>query len=168
MIDWEEIEKSHRTTVWGVVYRILAHRDDALDCCQEIFLEAIKQRSSGDVKNWGAYLRWLATRRAIDFLRSRRRRPTQPIANEEPATNSDPSAHMDFLETVELVRRELAQLPEAQATAFWLANVEGWTYQQIAEQSQTTPNAVGMLIHRAREQLKQQLRRLEPRLNHQP
>lgn len=158
MTDWEQIRKEHGPAVWAVAYRILARYEDACDCLQEVFLEAIRSPQSAEVRNWGGFLRWLATRRAIDGLRKRRRQATQAmIAN---PTGPDEADQVELHETIEIVRRELARLTESQAAAFWMSSAEQMTYEQIAEQMQITPNAVGMLIHRARQQLKQSLRSL--------
>jgi RNA polymerase sigma-70 factor (ECF subfamily) len=157
MADWEDIQKTHGRTVWAVVYRILAHDEDARDCLQDVFLEAFKRSATTEIRNWGAYLRWLATCRAIDVLRTRRREAIAQIPDELPARESGQMSTAEWLETVETVRTELTRLPEAQAAAFWLFSVEGLSYQEIAEQTSLTANAVGLQIHRARQQLRQRL-----------
>ncbi len=158
MTDWEQIRKEYGPAVWAVAYRILAHHEDARDCLQEVFLEAIRSPQSAEVRNWGGFLRWLATRRAIDALRKRRRNATQAMGAEP--SGPDPVDPVELHETIEIIRRELARLPDSQAAAFWMSSAEQMTYEQIAEQLQITPNAVGMLIHRARQQLKLSLRPL--------
>jgi len=51
------------------------------------------------------------------------------------------------------VEAELAELPERQRTALWLAAVEGYAYAEIAEVLETTPKSVKALVHRARANL---------------
>ncbi len=158
MTDWEQIRREHGPAVWAVAYRILAHDEDARDCLQEVFLEAIRSPQSAEVRNWGGFLRWLATRRAIDALRKRRRQATHAMSAEPSGpTQAD---QVELNETIEIIRRELARLPESQAAAFWMSSAEQMTYEQIAEHMHITPNAVGLLIHRARQQLKVSLRSL--------
>ena len=74
LIDWDKIRETHAPMVWNTVARILKHQDDALDCFQDVFAEAIERGRRSPVTDWGAFLRWLATRRAIDYLRRRNRR----------------------------------------------------------------------------------------------
>ena len=58
MIDWPQIVAAHEAVLWRAAYRVLAHRDDALDCCQEALLDA-----DGDVLiPAGATLRGRVTR----------------------------------------------------------------------------------------------------------
>lgn len=167
MVDWEDIQKTHGQTVWSVAYRILAHEEDARDCFQEVFLEAFGKSNADAVGNWGGFLRWLATRRAIDLLRTRRRQRTVALADQEFPAPALVSRTVEWLETIEAVRQELTQLPESQATAFWLFSVEGLSYQDIADHTRSNVNSVGLLIYRARQRLKLRLSTLASDWNDQ-
>jgi DNA-directed RNA polymerase specialized sigma24 family protein len=63
MEDWEEVRRQYGPIVWATVYRIVRNRDQALDCCQEVFLEAFERSEADPVRDWPAFLRWLAVRR---------------------------------------------------------------------------------------------------------
>lgn len=149
--------------VWSTVARILKHQDDALDCCQDVFAEAFERSQRAPVGDWGAFLRWLATRRAIDHLRQRNRRSFVG-GNAKPVQNATPPVeeHLAFEELVEVVRRELAYLPDQQAEAFWLVCVEDRTYEEVAQQMGVERNAVGVLVHRARQHMRTRLKSLNP------
>ena len=58
---------------------------------------------------------------------------------------------------MELVRRELANLPQRQAEAFWLSCVEEMTYEEVGRQLGIDASTVGVLIHRARLHLRKVL-----------
>jgi RNA polymerase sigma factor (sigma-70 family) len=149
--------------VWRTVARILKRPDDALDCCQDVFAEAIERGRRKAVTNWGAFLRWLATRRAIDHLRRRNRR-SGSVADPAQVRDVLPSAEeqVSFIELVELVRSELAFLPEQQAEAFWLVCVEQSSYEEVAQQMGVERNTVGVLVHRARQHMRTKLKSLDP------
>ncbi len=149
--------------MWGVVVRILRHEADALDCFQDVFAEAIERDRGATVANWGAVLRWLATRRAIDILRRRARLPVAG-GGAEPVGSMSSSAEQQasFLELVEIVRRELAVLSNSQAEAFWLVCVEERSYEEVAEAMGLAKNTVGVLVHRARQHLRTKLKSLNP------
>lgn len=53
---------------------------------------------------------------------------------------------------------ELAKLPERQRTALWLAAVEGYSYEEIAEVLETSAQSVKALVHRARVTLADRMR----------
>ena len=168
MLDWQNIEKTHRHEIWSVVYRILANEEDARDCYQDVFLEAVRNRDASEVRSWGAFLRWLATRRAIDLLRVRRRQRTASLAGQDQVGTAGHDSQIEFTELVDAVRNELTRLPENQATVFWLFSVEGLTYEEIAESTESSVNAVGIAIHRARQTLKQRLAALNKQESEQP
>ncbi len=149
--------------VWSTVARILKHHEDSLDCCQDVFAEALRSSQREPVRDWGAFLRWLATRRAIDQLRWRKARTgeNQNVVQIEElaATATD---DVSFNELVEVVRKELGSLPDRQAEAFWLVCVEERSYEEVAREMGIERNALGVLVHRARQQMRHRLRSLNP------
>lgn len=147
----------HGPSVWATVYRILDNHADALDCYQEVFLEAFRRVDGQIVENWPALLKWLGTRRAIDALRRRKRDKSLPPGNL--ATLELTSVHVDppdlmRLELMDRLKSELANLPNRQGEAFWLRSIEQLTYAEIATQMGTDTSEVGVLIHRARQHLR--------------
>lgn len=161
MTDWNAIVAAHGPNVWRAVYRILVHHDDAWDCYQEVFLEAFRSSPRAAVRDWGAYLGTLATRRAIDRLRQRiRSRELALASGHAPQPASAASSPQEIFAAAELmgqVRRALAALPGRQAEVFWLSCIEGLRHEQIAAQLRTTPGAVRMLLSRARSALAESL-----------
>lgn len=134
-----------------------------MDCCQEVFAEAIERGRRTPVVDWGAFLRWLATRRAIDYLRRRDRRAVGAgDFNNAQGSGVPVETSAAFDELVEVVRAELARLPDQQAEAFWLACVEERSYEEIARHMGITRNAVGVLVHRARRHMRSTLNSLNP------
>lgn len=152
---WEAIRRQYSPIVWATVYRILKDRDQALDCCQEVFLEAFERSQDDVVRDWPAFLRWLAVRRAIDRLRRVRRADARVSRDFDVATcagGPEPCEDAQFRELVERVRLEAARLPQRQAEAFWLCCVEEMSYQEAAKQMSTDANCIGVLVHRRRSQ----------------
>jgi RNA polymerase sigma factor (sigma-70 family) len=188
MIDLEELRSCHGRLVWNTVYRILRDHAESLDCYQDVFCEVLQRAEKGtgpicakhpegrsgkldlspfpslEVENWPGYLRWLATRRAIDRLRTRQRRQSRFESGDValvPASAPGPCETAHLNELVERVRQELTHLPQRQAEAFWLACVEEMTYEEVARQLGIDPSTVGVLIHRARRRLRTALTTLK-------
>lgn len=160
MIDWDELMRHEGPTVWRTAYRLLRNRHDADECLQETFLEAWKVAKRQPVRNWPALLHRLATNRAIDRVRQRMRR-TQREEAADPAlsagSEADPVESAAAAELACALRWAIAQLPARQAEVFCLHELGDWTYQQIAEQLGMTANAVGVILHRARQKIQQLL-----------
>jgi RNA polymerase sigma-70 factor, ECF subfamily len=158
MIDWPSILAEHGASVWRTVYRLLNHDADALDCYQETFLEAFGFAQRQPVADWGAFLATVATRRALNRLRSRRRARSRFVALDgvpEPSSEAGcPLQHATAAELLDRVREGLAELPDKQAEVFWLSCVEGLSHQQVADRLQVAPGEVRVLLHRARARLR--------------
>lgn len=147
--------------VWRTAYRLLNHHEDAWDCYQETFFEAVKLSALEPVANWPALLKAVASRRAIDRLRRRlaeqNRNAGDAFLPLIASGEIDPSRGMQDDELRTWLREALGRLPAPQAQAFWLRNMEGLSYQGIAEQMAIQPSAVGVLLHRAKKRLRQML-----------
>ena len=166
MHDWKEIRQRHGSLVFGVASRILKHHDQALDCVQEVFLEAFQHCPQHPVENWSALLRWISVRRALDRLRKQRRFADRFDTDHDaallPAVERHPSDELEFQELIDRVRREVTRLPDRQGEAFWLRCVEQRSSAEVAEQLGTDANAIGVLVHRARMRLRELLADVNP------
>jgi RNA polymerase sigma factor (sigma-70 family) len=164
MDNLEEIRHQYGRLVWSTVYRILRDHSESLDCYQDVFCEVLERSPRQDVENWPAYLRWLATRRAIDRLRTRQRREGRLDSGDialVQASAPGPSETAYFNELVELVRHKLANLPRRQAETFWLCCVEEMTYEEVGRQLGIDTSTVGVLVHRTRRRLREALTKLK-------
>jgi RNA polymerase sigma-70 factor (ECF subfamily) len=139
---------------------VLGNRDDAAECVQDAFAAAVEISRTQPVRNWRALLVRLTTTRAIDRLRRRMRRDPRPTehTHEEAADPSPDPAHVaEDRDLVARLRELLPTLPGDQAEALILHAVEEWTYEQIGRELSLSPSAVGMLLVRARQRLRQSL-----------
>jgi len=172
MVDWQGILDRDGPVVWRTVYRLLGNRADAEDCYQETFLGALEVWRRQPVRNPRALLQRMATARALDRLRARYRRaargdaPSDASAGAEYERVADPGAGPpESAEAAELsarLREALATLPARQADVFSLYNLDGWSYQEIADHLGITVDSVGVLLHRARARLRERLAALAP------
>jgi len=117
--------------------RLLGTRSDAEDLLQEVFLQVWRQAQSYRPER-GSPEAWLITMtrsRAIDKLRSTRRRDVSPLSPDEPArlegrTQGEPPGQA--LEAKLVVQGILSKLPETQRTVLELAYFAGLTQSEIA------------------------------------
>lgn len=163
-IPWPDIVREHGPSVWRTVYRLVADREDAAECYQEVFLEGVRLSRSRQfekgVESWGGLLMTIATRRGIDRLRQRAAQRRQQSSSDVAAVVDRRQQSVDDVADAELVERlryALAVLPEHQADAFWLSFMEQQTYDEIAEHLSLTVEHVGVLLHRARVKLRESL-----------
>lgn len=161
MTDWEGIVRRHSGLVWQTAYRLLGNEADAADCFQEAFLAALKLSRRQRVRNWAGLLQRLATRKALDVLRERARRSR--VAGEPAdwsavaAAKPGPAQQTEAAELSARLRRALADLPPQQAEVFCLRFVGDLGYRQIGRLLGLNGSAVGVRLHRARQQLRKML-----------
>lgn len=146
--------------------RMVRERAIAEELMQETFVRVhgARDRYSAEAR-FSTWLFRIARNLALNELdRSRNRAPHVNSDAPDPADRGRPALTLvaggsDVDELVDARRRrgrveaELAALPERQRSALWLAAVEGYSYAEIAEILDTSPQSVKALVHRARSSL---------------
>ena len=160
MPDWQEILSRDGPAVWHTAYRLLGNRADADECFQEACLGALAVSRRETVHNWKALLQRLAVARSVDRLRSRKRARLE-LSTADLLQVQDglpfPPHDLEDAEVADELRLALGQLPAKQAEAFCLHCIEDCSYQEIAQILKISVDSVGVLIHRARKQLRKLL-----------
>lgn len=121
------------------------------------------------VRNMGALLTHMATLRAIDRLRQRQRQTQRFVRDADlsglQANAPDPAQAVENNELAQALREAIAGLFVAQAQAFCLRYFSDMSVKQIAQALGTSVSRVGVLLHRARAQLRVLLQRQERQPN---
>ena len=166
MMDWQKVVSRHSGLVWKTAYRLLANHADAADCVQDTFISALEVSRRGRVRHWEGLLCRLATTRALDRLRQRLRQAKFQHSSADwmnvPSQNPGPVQQAQDRELGNQLRRALTQIPPQQAEVFCLRCLDEMSYREIARQLGVTSNAVGILLHRARLNLREQLASVMP------
>jgi RNA polymerase sigma-70 factor (ECF subfamily) len=161
MTDWSHIVQHHGPMVWRTAHRLVNNEADASDCFQRAFISALELERTEAIRNWPGLLKRLATARALECLRQRRhesdRRTAIPESSVVDRRGVGPLHAAQTSELAEHLREALAGLDIQQADVFCLACLEGFSYQEIAQQLGITVNHVGVLLHRARVNLQERL-----------
>lgn len=153
---WEE----HRDRVYRYLLRLTGERETAEDLAQETFLQAIRdlRRSPGAGANPVAWLMRIATNRAMDLFRRRRRFQWLPFLGDRHG-----GAAADTAEAVaerELVSAVLRRLPPDLAVVLLLRDAEGFSGPEIAALLDLEQAAVRKRLSRAREAFRTEYLRL--------
>jgi RNA polymerase sigma-70 factor, ECF subfamily len=126
----------YRLILFGLILRILHDRQEAEDVLQEVFLQVWRRAGDFDEARGRAFT-WLVTiarSRALDRLRSAgsRTRLVEEAAQTPRDEVGDAALDAVKSETGAVVRKALAELPEEQKTALFMAYFEGLTQTEIA------------------------------------
>jgi RNA polymerase sigma-70 factor (ECF subfamily) len=157
--DWDRIVREQGPGVFATAWRILGHAADTEDVVQEVFLQAHRMQQERPVRCWGGLLRRLATCRALDRLRQRKRTlPLNGLLLVSPT--GGPEEEAVGHELAERLRAVLGQLPPREGAVFCLRYFDDLSYEQIADTLGMSSGAVGVALHKARVKLEALL--LEP------
>ncbi len=161
--------EAYQRQVYRVAYRLVGDPDLAEDVAQETFLSAWKGLSRFRGGSFRAWILQIAANAARDLLRRQRRRPalsldafeTPPPNQPLPArTSSSPEAAALSGELAACLEAALRELPEPFRAAVILRDVEGLTYQEIAQILDVPLGTVRSRIARGRLALREAVRRL--------
>lgn len=160
-MEWDQIVEQYSTIVWRTVTRLVPESADAADCFQRTFISAWELSQKQPIRHWPALLRRLATARSLErrreLARNRERLCEFPEAGVIDQQSSDPARDAEATELEERLRIALADIAPREAEVFCLACLEGMTYRDIALQLNLSVNHVGVLLNRARSQLRSRL-----------
>lgn len=152
---WDRFFDRFSPWAYRFAYRHLdGNRADAEDLCSDILLMAARSigkfdESRGDLDVW---VHGLARHRLSHFCRAHRiDLPLIPEIVDQSINSETPSSSLaDQAQARDVVNRALACLPERQAAALVGKYVEGYTTDELAAQSQSSPKAIESLLVRAR------------------
>src|SRR3984893_3560301 len=148
--------------VFNLVYGILPDRADAADVTQEVFLRAFRGihgfRQGSSLKTW---LYRISVRQALNHRRWCWRHHRQQVSIDAEVEGNNPTLDLKDLEATPLeqveaaetqavVRRALAQVPDVFRSAVILRDLEGLSYEEVAEVLEVSVGTVKSRILRGR------------------
>jgi RNA polymerase sigma-70 factor (ECF subfamily) len=163
---FEELVIGYQHRVFGVALRMLGNRAEAEEIAQETFLRA--HRALGEFRGearLGTWLYGIASRLCLNRLASgpRRHERTDDLAlAQAPAADTDAAGALERGELEAALHEAVAALPEDRRIVVVLRDLEGLSYDEIAEVLGLPLNTVRTRLHRARLDLKAKLERWLP------
>ena len=174
------VERFHRQA-YNIAYRMTGNHADADDLTQESFLRAYRffDRYNREMpfENW---LYRIMSRVYIDEIRKRPKFRTQSLDQpisvgglgdgdvmlEIPDAASDPENLVLCNELEDYLQQALLALPEEFRVAVILADIEGLSYEEIAETMHCSLGTVRSRLHRGRKLLRQKVQLTQQRKIH--
>ncbi len=168
-IDGEEsvfrfIVQRHKEKVRNIIYLTLGSNEDVDDIAQEVFITVYKNLNQ--FKFQSQFTTWLyrvTVNKCKDYLRKMKiRKIFSPIKDADREVGYNIAAEES--NTAELVQDAIKKLPDKLRIPLLLKDIEGFSYQEIAETVQCEIGTVKSRIFRAREGLKNLLKPYEQEL----
>lgn len=151
--DSTDVFVRHRNLLFTVAYEMLGSAADAEDVLQETWLRWVEV-DRGEVRDERAYLVRIATRLALNRMRTNARRRESyvgPWLPEPLLTAPDVAEDVELADSVSLAMLTLLEtLGPTERAVFVLREVFDFGYDEIAAAVDKTPAAVRQIAHRAR------------------
>ena len=151
---FEDVYKASSSFVYNVAFRVVNNREDALEVAQEVFMiihDKLKDfRFESSFKTW---VYRITANYAINFAKKNSRAKTVPFEESfgEGAVLSDAQTQMDQEHQSQLVENLLGELNPDQRACVVLRDIQGLSYEEIAQALNININTVRSRLKRSRE-----------------
>jgi RNA polymerase sigma-70 factor, ECF subfamily len=175
---FEQLVDTYQGPVFGFIYRLLEDPSEAPDVTQEVFLKVF--RKLGEFRGECSLKTWIyriaiheASNRRRWFFRHRHREKPMVVERDDDGVQWDeqlvderdtPYEALRRREQIELVAQAIRSMDERLGVALVLRDIEGLSYNEIAETLQISLGTVKSRILRGREALRARLQRQVPEL----
>jgi len=166
------VVQMYHSRVYSVVLRVVNNPDDALELTQAAWVKAWQRLA--EYKREAKFYTWIyriAVNTALDFLRKRKRRPEVPLEpvigdsgdelvlerQRDLADEQTPADQMNRKEIRQAFEKGLAGLSDEHRMVLVLREVEGMSYDEIAEVMKTRKGTVMSRLFYARRMMQESL-----------
>jgi RNA polymerase sigma-70 factor (ECF subfamily) len=164
---WELVIGRFRRKVFHIAYKFTGKHDEAEDLSQEVFLKVFRSldKFHRDA-DFGTWLSSVARNYCIDHYRASKREKEVLVEDAlaydlAPASSGNPYRALEDQDRRSLVRRGLDLLPEKLREAVVLRDLQGLSYQEMADRLALPEGTVKSRINRGREELARLLLRAQ-------
>ena len=159
---WGQLFETHRDQVFGQCLRMLRNRQDAEDISQEVFLRAVRSigafRGDASLRTWLHQITHNACLTHLASVGKRLQDSLDPSVMTEFASESpSPEEASASAGMRAILENALGELDPVFREAILLREVEGLSYEEIAQVTGVSVNTVKTRIYRARMKLQQRL-----------
>jgi RNA polymerase sigma-70 factor (ECF subfamily) len=158
---WEQVVSEHGDRVYRLAYRLTGNKHDAEDLTQEVFVRVFRSLSTYTPGSFEGWLHRITTNLFLDQVRRKNRIRFDALAEDasDKLEGREPSPEHVVIEGVMEadVQAALDALPPDFRAAVVLADIEGLSYEEIAETLDIKLGTVRSRIHRGRSQLRASL-----------
>jgi RNA polymerase sigma-70 factor (ECF subfamily) len=154
---FEAVVLRYQDRIYNLCRYMLRDPRDAQDAAQDVFLKAY--RALKDLRPDSSLYTWLyriAVNTCLDYKRRSKREAlrNEPLAEDLPSDEPLPEQRYESREVTEAIQLALQKLPEKLRAVIVLREIEGCSYEEIAQILRTSVGTVKSRISRAREELR--------------
>lgn len=157
--------KKYKHFVDKVLFNYIKDMDEAKDITNIVFLKVYDKLSSfKDYDSFGGWLRVIANRTAIDYLREMKNKSVV-LGDDDgrlPDFQNNTSSESDLVNqmTFEFILKEFDKLPEQTKKVCTMFYVDGFTVEQISKKLSIPTGTIKSMLFRTRKRIKQQFKNI--------
>src|SRR5215467_313095 len=164
---WEDVVREHSARVYRLAYRLTGNSHDAEDLTQEVFVRVFRSLPTYTPGTFEGWLHRITTNLFLDMARRRQRIRFEGLGEEAAGRLSGdeptPAQAFDARHLDGDVQKAIAALAPEYRAAVVLCDIEGLSYEEVADTLGVKLGTVRSRIHRGRAQLRVALDHRRPR-----
>ena len=162
--DFNDLVRQHSRNLYGYAFRILRNQEEAEDAVQEVFIKLWNMGDKLDSYNSiGALATTMTKNICIDLLRKRKN-----IGKEDyeelgfiSADISSPYELLESRESGDILFHIINQLPSIYKDVIESKEIEGLTYEEIADKTKQNINTIRVNLSRARKMIREEFNKYQ-------
>ena len=163
---WDDIVEQHSDRVYRLAYRLTGNRPDAEDLTQEVFVRVFRSLDTYTPGTFEGWLHRITTNLFLDGARRKAKIRFDALADDAetriPSRSVTPDAAVLDGIFDDDIENALAALPPDFRAAVVLCDIEGLSYEEIADVLELKLGTVRSRIHRGRNMLRKALAHRAP------
>lgn len=162
---FNRLMETHERRMYAVALRMCANREDAQDCLQEAMLRIYRSISS--FKSQSSFATWvyrITMNTCLDELRKKKNKQNTSLDSlldmgwSPQDETSSPERQTIQEEARQYLHKAIQTLPEDMRSAIVLRDIQGLTYEEIAQALDINVGTIKSRISRGREKLREKLK----------
>ena len=163
---WDEVVRQHSARVYRLSYRLTGNQHDAEDLTHDVFIRVFRSLDSFRPGTFEGWLHRITTNLFLDRARRKQRIRFDALSDEFaarlPSRLKGPEESFDVTHLDGDIQQALDALAPTFRAAVVLCDIEGYSYEEVAQTLGIKLGTVRSRIHRGRSQLRQSLAHRAP------
>jgi len=162
--EFNDLVRQLNRNLFGYAFRLLRNHEEAEDAVQEIFIKLWSMgKKLDEYKSIGALATTMTKNFCIDQLRKRQHlfREEQDGKELQISGSASPFEIMERRESEDILYQIIDQLPENYKESIRLREIEGLSYEEIAEKTEQNINTLRVTLSRARKMVREEFNKYQ-------
>jgi RNA polymerase sigma factor (sigma-70 family) len=162
--EFDHLIQQQSRRLYGFAFRILRSQEEAEDVVQEIFIKLWKMGDKLDeYKSIDALATAMTKNYCIDLIRKQKHdyKGEFSIIDLHNLTSPSPQEQMENRESGEILNMIIAGLPETYSLVIKLRDIDGISYEEIAEKTEQNINTLRVTLSRARKIIRDEYKKYQ-------